>query len=281
MKTLFVCTDYSSTGNNAVKFAIQYASSIKCKLVVFHVMRLPKFSPTITEAAFLKLEQKEEGIQKKKLEGLVNKIYHDLQLKKHARRLKVAVKNGIFVTETIVASAKTHKADLVIVGTHGTTGLKLFGSTSSETIFQAESPVMAIPPRYRYKKLKTIVYASDLKNLVNELRCIVPIASSANAEIEILNLKFGFGKTQPIINEKDLMKQAKYKKLKIITQKEGKGGTIIEQLQHYLKSHRPQVLVMFPEERSLFDKLFVRSKTEELINRRTCLPDKTSLAHIS
>jgi hypothetical protein len=165
----------------------------------------------------------------------------------------------------LVAAAKKYKADLVIVGTHGATGLKLFGSTSSEVIFQAQSPVMAIPPRYRYKKLKTIVYASDLKNLVNELRFIIPIASPAKAEIEILNLNLGFGNTQSIIDEKELMKQVKYKNLKVITKKEGKGSTIIAQLQHYLKSHRPEVLVMFPEERSLFDKLFVRSKTEELV----------------
>jgi hypothetical protein len=83
--------------------------------------------------------------------------------------------------------------------------------------------------------------------------------------IEILNLKFGIGYAKPIIDEKDLMKQVKYKKLKIIVKKERQGLTMIEQLQRYLKSHKPEVLVMFPEERSLFDKLFIRSKTEEFV----------------
>jgi len=265
MKNIIVSTDFSTTGNNAVKFAVQYASSIKCKLMVFHVVRMPKFSPTISEAAFLELEKKEESTQKQKLERLVDKIYHDLHLKKNAKRVKVEAKNGIFVTESLVAAAKTYKADLIVVGTHGATGLKLFGSTSSEIIFKAQAPVMAIPPRYRYKKIKTIVYASDLKNLVNELRCIAPIAGPEKALIEILNLKFGLGNAKPIIDEKALMKQVKYKKLKVIVQNERQGLTIIEHLQRYLKSHKPEVLVMFPEERSLFDKLFVRSKTEELV----------------
>ncbi len=265
MKNIIVSTDFSTTGNNAVKFAIQYASSIKCKLMVFHVVRMPKFSPTISEAAFLELEKKEERSQKQKLERLVDKIHRDLQLKKNAKRVKVEAKNGIFVTESLVAAAKTYNADLIVVGTHGATGLKLFGSTSSEIIFKAEAPVLAIPPRYRYKKLKTIVYASDLKNLVNELRCVAPIAMQEKAVIEVLNLKFGLGNAKPIIDEKELKKQVKYKKLKVIVQKERQGLTIIEQLQRYLKSHKPEVLVMFPEERSLFDKLFVRSKTEELV----------------
>jgi len=265
MKNIIVSTDFSTTGNNAVKFAIQFASSIKCKLMVFHVVRMPKFSPTISEATFLELEKKEERSQKQKLERLVDKIHRDLQLKKNVKRVKVEAKNGIFVTESLVAAAKTYNADLIVVGTHGATGLKLFGSTSSEIIFKAEAPVLAIPPRYRYKKLKTIVYASDLKNLVNELRCVAPIAMQEKAVIEVLNLKFGLGNAKPIIDEKELKKQVKYKKLKVIVQKERQGLTIIEQLQRYLKSHKPEVLVMFPEERSLFDKLFVRSKTEELV----------------
>jgi nucleotide-binding universal stress UspA family protein len=265
MKTILVCTDFSPTGNNAVKFAVQYASSSKYNLVVFHVVRMPKFSPTISEAVFLELEKKEESIQKQKLVTLLDKIYRDLHLKKNARKVSVVAKNGIFVTETLVAAAENHKADLIIVGTHGATGLKLFGSISSEIIFKASAPVLAIPPRYRYRKLKTIVYSSDLKNLVNELRCISPIASSEKAVIEILNLNFGKGNAKPIIDEKDLMKQVKYKRLKVIVQKERQGLTIIEQLQRYLKNRKPEIFVMFPEERSLFDKLFVRSKTEELV----------------
>jgi len=267
MKTILVSTDFSTTGNNAVKYAVQYATLIKCNLVVFNVVRMPKINPTISEAAFLELEKKEEHTQKQKLEGVVDKIYRDLHLKKNAGRVKVVAKNGIFVTETLVAVAEAQKADLIIVGTHGATGLKLFGSISSEVIFKASAPVLAIPPRYRYKKIKTMVYASDLKNLVNELRCLVPIASPVKAVIEILNLDFGMDNAKPILDEKDLMKQVKYKKVKVILQKEKQGLTIIEQLQRYLKSHKPEVLVMFPEERSLFDKLFVRSKTEELVYR--------------
>lgn len=265
MKTLFVSTDFSSTGNNAVKYAVQYATSIKCNLIVFHAVHMPKFSPTISDAGFQKLEKEEEDIQHKKLEGLVDKMNRDLRLKRNAKKIKVVVKNGVFVIETLLAAAQNQKADLIIVGTHGATGSKLFGSTTSELIFKAETPVLAIPPRYRYRKMKTMVYATDLNNTVNELRCIVPIASPVKAAIEVLNLDFGMGNAKPIFEAKDLMKQVKYKKIKVIVQKEKQGLTILEQLQRYLKSHRPEGLVMFPEERSLFDKLFVRSKTEELV----------------
>lgn len=265
MKTILVCTDFSLTGNNAVKFAIDYASSSKYSLVVFHVVRMPKFSPTISEAAFLELEKKEESTQRQKLESLVDKTYHSLSLKKNSRRVKIVAKNGIFVTETLVAAAKNHKADLIIVGTHGATGLKLFGSITSELIFKAGAPVLAIPPRYRFKKINTMVYATDFRNTVSELLCIVPLAMALNATVEVLHLDFGMSSTTPILETKDLVKQVKYKKIKVIVQKDKQGHTVSEQIVQHLKKNKSEVLVMFPEERSLLDKLFVRSRTEELV----------------
>lgn len=265
MKTILVSTDFSATGNNAVKFAVHYTKAIKSRLVIFHSTHLPPFKPTLSEAEFLALEKLTEEKQLKRLDQVVSKIHRDQGLKRDNKKVSIVVKNSVFAMEAIVSVAKAYQADLIIVGTHGATGLKLFGSISSEVIFKASAPVLAIPPRYRYKKIKTMVYASDLKNLVNELRCIVPIASPVKAVIEILNLDFGMDNAKPILDEKDLMKQVKYKKIKVIVQKERQGLTIIEQLQRYLKSHKQEVLVMFPEERSLFDKLFVRSKTEELV----------------
>lgn len=264
MKNIFVSTDFSATGNNAVKYAVQYALSTKCSLVVFHAVHMPKFNPTISKVDFQKLEKETEGTLHKKLEGLVNKIYLNLGLKRNEKKINVVVKNGIFAMDTLLSAAKSHEADLIIVGTHGAAGLKIFGSTTSELIFNANTPVLAIPPRCRYKKIETMVYATDLNNVINELRCIVPIASKVKALIEVLYLDFGMI-PRPITEAKDLMKLAQYKKVKVIVQKEKQGLTLLEQLQRYIKNHKPEVLIMFPEERSLFDKLFVRSKTEELL----------------
>lgn len=265
MNTILVTTDFSTTGNNAIKFAAHYAKAINSKLVVFHSTHLPPFKPTLSEAEYLKLEKNTEKKQQKRLDLVVNRIYQEQGLKRNSKKVSVVVKNSVFATEAIVAVAKAHYADLIIVGTHGATGLKIFGSTTSEVIFKAEASVLAIPPRYQYKQIKTIVYATDFKNTINELRCIVPIARPVNSVIEVLNLDFDMGHVKPTVDIESLLKKLKYRKIKIIIQKEKHGLTILEQLQRYLKIRRPEILVMFPEERSVFDKLFVRSKTEELV----------------
>jgi nucleotide-binding universal stress UspA family protein len=265
MKTIFVSTDFSATGNNAIRFAIHYAKAIKGKLVVFHSTHLPPFKPTLNEAEYLKLEKHTEEKQLKRLDQIVSKIYRDQGIKRDNRKVSIVVKNSVFAMEAIVSAGEAYQADLIIVGTHGATGLKLFGSTTSELIFKAGAPVLAIPPRYRFKKINTMVYATDFRNTVSELLCIVPLAMALNATVEVLHLDFGISSTTPILETKDLVKQVKYKKIKVIVQKNKQGHTVSEQIVRHLKKNKSEVLVMFPEERSLLDKLFVRSRTEELV----------------
>lgn len=265
MKTILVATDFSATGNNAVKFAIHFSKATKRRLVVFHSARLPSLDPTFSVVDYLKLQKDNEEKQQKRLDLLVNKIYSEQGLKRNNKNVTVLAKQNVFAMEAIVSIAKEYDAEWIITGTHGATGLKLFGSTTSELIFKAEVPVLAIPPRFRYKKINSIVYATDLANTVNELRCIVPIAKELKAAIQVLYLDFGKGLAKPILETQDLVKQVEFKKIEIIAQKEKPELTILEQLVQYLENNKSEMLVMFPEERSLFDKLFVRSKTEQLV----------------
>ena len=271
MKTLFAATDFTPIGNNAIKYAVRLADAMDCKLIVFHAMGMPKFKPTISEAQFLAIEQKAENQKRKKLEALVIEFYQEFKIKKENRNAISIVNTGFFATETLLRAATRHHADMLILGTHGLIGFKIFGSITSEIILKAKLPVMAIPEKYQYKEMKSIVYASDLNNLVNELKGIVPIAKRLDAAIEVLYLDFGWRNS---IRQKDIeqmVKLVKYKKVKVVVEKEIKGMSILGQIQQYLKDHQPDCLVMFPEERSLFDRLFVRGKTEELVYR-TQLP---------
>jgi hypothetical protein len=178
--------------------------------------------------------------------------------------VRILVKNSVFAMDAIISAAKTSKSDLIIVGTHGATGLKLFGSTTTELIFNSEIPVLAIPPRYRYRDIATMVYASDLKNVTKELRWITPMAERTKAEIEVLNFHSNGEADESSVTVSSLVKGVKYKKIKIISQKVKAKSSIVEQLKRYLKNRRPGLLILFPETRSLLDKLFIRSKTEAL-----------------
>lgn len=261
MKTILVPTDFSSNANNALRYANAFAQATNNKIVLLHAYipilgnynRIPGI--IAEENARVKKESQKD------LENLCNKY------------VKVSCANLVTIgdpIDTILYESQKAKFDLIIMGTHGASGLRqmLFGSNTFGVISKSTVPVLAIPQRYRFRKIDTIVYASDLKNTLNELKPIIPIAKQLDATIEILNLNYGFNNTD---DEKQTIekqiKSLRYKKIKFIEQKATLDQTITEQLQKYLVKHKPQILVMFPAEKSWFDKIFLSSKTQEIANQ--------------
>lgn len=264
MKTIFAATDYSEIGNNAVRYAMAYANSLKATLLVFHTGSLPKFNPTISEEAFHMIEQTEEQRNVDMINKLINEIEDKENFGIDKNKIKAIAKTGVISSDTILAEAKKYEADLIVIGTHGKTVLQLFGTTSSTLILRSKIPVLAIPQGYVYKKIETLSYASDFRNLVNELNHVVAVAKKSNAQIEILHLDFGGDNHMDKTMLDELESKVGYDKINVIIEKEVKGLTILEQIERHIQSTDPDVLVMFPENRSYFDRLFGIGKTEEL-----------------
>lgn len=259
MKTILVPTDFSSNANNALKYANAFAQATDNKIVLLHsyIPILGKYNRGIVAEENARVQK----VSQKNLENLCNKYA------KVSCDALLTISDPI---ETILEVSQKSKYNLIIMGTHGASGLVqlLFGSNTSGVISKSTVPVLAIPQRYRFKKINTIVYASDLKNTINELKHIIPIAKELDATIEILHLNYGYNPTND--EKKTLEKKIKslsYKKIRLVEQKATLEQTMDEQLKKYLVKHKPQILVMFPEEKSWFDKIFISSKTEEMANQ--------------
>lgn len=258
MKKILVPTDFSNNANNALKYAGMFAHALGGTLKILNVYKPFLGGYSRTSGLIAEEAANTQNYNKNQLDRLCNKYAKT--------SCSTLTKIGEPVDEIISTSVKS-KANLIIMGTHGASGLKrvLFGSNTSEVISKSAIPVLAIPQRYRFKKIKTIVYASDLKNSVNELKLLIPIAKSLNATIEILNLNYVWDNNE---GKKKLLerkiKSLSYKKIKFIEQKASIEQTTSAQIKKYLQKRKPEILAMFPEEKSLFDKIFISSRTEEL-----------------
>jgi len=261
MKTILVPTDFSSNANNALKYANAFAQATDNKIVLLHsyIPILGKYDriPEIVDEENIRVKKESQ----KNLEILCKKYV------KGTCDALLITRNPI---ETILEVSQKRKFSLIIMGTHGVSGLMqlLFGSNTSGVISKSTVPVLAIPQRYRFRKINTIVYASDLKNTINELKHIIPFAKEFDATIEIVHLDYGYNTTD---DEKQLLekkiKSLSYKKINFIEKKATLELPMADQLKKYLVKHKPQILVMFPEEKSWFDKIFIGSKTEEMANK--------------
>ena len=258
MKTILVPTDFSNNANNALKYANAFAQAMQGKLNLLNV-----YMPSLGRYNMI------SGIIAE--ETAMAKVHSKKQLDRLSKKYVTTPCSNLVEIgspeDEIIGSSEKRKADIIIMGTHGATGLKrfVFGSTTADVISKSKIPVLAIPQRYRFKKIKTIVYASDLKNAVNELKHIIPIAKQLDATIEILNLDYGWENNEA--EKKTLERKIKslsYKKIKLVEQKANITNTMLEHITKYLQKHKPEILVMFPKEKTGFDKIFIGSKTEEL-----------------
>ncbi len=175
-------------------------------------------------------------------------------------------KNGKSIVKNILSTAKAYGADLIIVGTHGTTGLRkiVFGNTTSGLILKSKTAILAIPQRFNYKKIKTIVYASDMTNLSNELSRLQPISKAIKAPIEMLYLDYwnNWEEKKELLNKTLIEKHLK----NILFVKKVTSGekNKAEYLLNYVEKNKYAILAMFPKERNFFEKIFFQSTIEKI-----------------
>ena len=130
-KTILMATDFSESSDHAFSYAASLARKFNARLLLLHVINEPVdlrgfYAPHIS---FEKLEEEiEEGAQK-----MMEKFCQN-----HLRDYDNY--------ETFIVPAISANADLIVVGTHGRTGLDhmLFGSTAEKIVRKSPIPVMTV-----------------------------------------------------------------------------------------------------------------------------------------
>lgn len=140
-KTILFATDFSESSDHAFRYALSLARKFDSRLVIIHVINEPVdlrgfYVPHIS---FDKLEEEIEQGARKMMEKFC---------RTHAdgyANIETHVVPGIPYDE-IIKKADEVAADLVVVGTHGRTGLDhvLFGSTAEKVVRKSPIPVMTI-----------------------------------------------------------------------------------------------------------------------------------------
>lgn len=268
MKTILVTHDFSKNSNVALRYAVRLNQLLKYKLIVFHCTFQSPY--TILKAktedereALISLDEKNKTLL---LKQKVLAAYKYIDIPKIPSSTYVFAQFNPMFTEKTLEIARSNKVELIIMGTHGASGLNkfFFGSNTSSMISISDIPVLAVPVSYRHKKIKTLLYSSDIKSLKDELPSVVEFAKPLNAKIEILYLDYGIDynninlkKAEKIIND------SSYKKIRLVKQK-ASDKPLIKQVRAYLNNHNQELLVMFTKERSFWQKFISGSKTVEL-----------------
>jgi nucleotide-binding universal stress UspA family protein len=141
LKQILVPIDFSDYSKKALKYAFRFAEQFGASLALLYVVE-----PTVYPADFsfgqVGFPNVEDELRKKGEEELQTMIAETL---KGLVPASAVVKTGLPFVE-VTAYAAEHDIDLIIVATHGHTGVEhiLFGSTAEKIVRKASCPVLVV-----------------------------------------------------------------------------------------------------------------------------------------
>ena len=143
LRHILAPTDFSEHADRAVTAAIELAQTFGAKLTVLHVVEPPSYlvdSHAFAHQGPLLLKAMEEQA-KRELDELLSRL-PGAQVE-IARRVVVGVPY-----QRITESASAERADLIVMATHGRTGLRhlLLGSVAERVVRLASCPVLTLRP---------------------------------------------------------------------------------------------------------------------------------------
>ena len=145
IKSILVPIDFSTPSKKALAYAVPFAELFGAKLTLLHVVE-PVATPDFANSFPLLMENdKVIAACKARLASLLRQKAIDSKLVE-----KMLVRQGRSFHE-ITDAAQTLKTDLIIIATHGYTGLKhaLLGSTTERVVRHAPCPVLVVRERGR------------------------------------------------------------------------------------------------------------------------------------
>jgi len=141
LNRILVPIDFSGYSRKALQYAIPFARQFNASIDLIYVVE-----PTVYPADFsfgqVGFPAIEDELRKRGGEELDELLLHEIGRRVPARK---AIRTGKAFYE-IIQYAREEKMDLIIIATHGHTGIEhaLFGSTAEKVVRKAPCPVLVV-----------------------------------------------------------------------------------------------------------------------------------------
>ena len=146
MQNILVPTDFSEPSNKALRYAISFAGLFGARITLLHVVE-PMILP-YNDYPLGQLILDDKGLVKAARETLHHLCRHEKIDDFLVQKRLVRVGSP---SEEITNTARDLQADMIIIATHGYTGLKhiFIGSTTERVVRHAPCPVLVVRKKER------------------------------------------------------------------------------------------------------------------------------------
>jgi len=143
MERILLATDFSENSKWALTYALSFAKQYNAKLFILHVIQQPSYPLGMyAEISFDAMDKFNRNVSEVTAQEMKDLSESEL---KGFQNFEAIIVNGIPFLE-IIRTAREKEVDLIVVGTHGRTGLDhvLFGSTAEKVVRKAPCPVLSV-----------------------------------------------------------------------------------------------------------------------------------------
>ncbi len=266
LKKLLVPTDFSVISLNALDYAAAIAKITNAEITLLHVYELPdmpKSSQAYDIASLI-----ERGIAEK-IDAIKAKDKNLFGL-----TIKSVVATGK-INEKIEEVAKEIKADMIVMGTHGSGGIRkigklLLGSTAYRVVNNAPCPIITIKEVNKKINFKNIILPIDnSKETMKKVGLAIEWAKAFGSKIHILALTAFF--EELVVQIKDLKDQVF--EIEELLQKNGikyesrmiRHQRISESVMSYSEKVNADLIMIVTENENAISEMIIHSAARNIV----------------
>lgn len=144
VKRILHPSDFSPASRPALRLALELTRALRAELILCHAWQVP----IVTADAYMPPAMLEELTTGTRTDGQRQLDALARSARKRARRVSTVLVEGPAAV-AIVRAARARRASLIVMGTHGRTGLQrmLLGSVAERVLRTAPCPILTVGPR--------------------------------------------------------------------------------------------------------------------------------------
>ena len=266
MKTILFPTDFSENALHASDYAGLLAQKFEANVVLLTIYSIPIATDYQMPYDIQDFSMEMKAASEKNLQRFALKFIKTTNLPQE--RVSQRVEYG-FVADVITEIAKDINADMIVMGTKGASNLleKWIGTTAQTVMKNAECPVWIIPQNAKITYPQKILYAADLQeDEISATQKLMEFVTPLNALCKVIHIDDYFeADVNQEVKEKIIDLKEQFKDDDNVFVRNIRRDDIIEGLETYIKSYKPDVLALAVYEKSLFSKIFDQSITNYFV----------------
>lgn len=263
MRHILLLTDYSTIALNGMHYALQLFEKESCTFYVCHIKKAKNYISddlmTSSSESLYKSLIKNDKLQLKSISNGLKERYNN---KMH--KFKVIVDYDAFI-DSIKQNIEHHNIDMIVMGSNGASNAaeSIFGSNTLKVIRNIAIPTLVIPENYRYTPIQDVLlpldnYDPSTGKLFNRFLKFTKSHKSTLHILRIANKDAADDNLEELEHLKEIITDNNFEYHYI------KNVPLHFSVNNYIQTHHIDLMVLFEQAESFFDRFFFGSATTRL-----------------